>query len=168
MRSSSVRMSVPLPTPDGPVITKTRAKGTRRLAPQHGYELGALALRQAADRLARRDAALHEHLVDLHAPVLRDGEEHVEDLRGLDVGRRLEQQVVDLHPAGLEVALELGAARTDLVRALEGFHALDEAALGRGHARLGGGLRRRRHGRRVYISETTRQGSSREFVCTSS
>src|SRR5688572_30916708 len=88
---------------------------------EHRDELPILALREAADRLARRDAALHEHLVDLHAPVLRDGEEHVEDLRGLDVGRRLEQEVVDLDATALEIALELGTARTDLVRALEGF-----------------------------------------------
>src|SRR5436190_15986056 len=98
MRSSSVRISVPLPTPEGPVITKARATRSR-LAAEHRDELGALALREAADRLARRDAALDEHLVDLHAPVLRDGEEHVEDLRRLDVGRRLEQEVVDLDPA---------------------------------------------------------------------
>ena len=36
-----------------------------------------------------------EDLVDLHAAVLRDREQHVEDLRGLDVLGRLEQQVVD-------------------------------------------------------------------------
>src|SRR5215207_7090862 len=109
MRSSSVRISVPLPTPDGPVITNTRGmragfwKGEGVLLPaQHRDELGALALREAADRLARRDAALHEDLVDLHAPVLRHRQQHVEDLRGLDVGRRLEQEIVDLDPAPLE------------------------------------------------------------------
>src|SRR5687768_998644 len=106
MRSSSVRMSVPLPTPEGPVITNTRPIG-RALAAQHRDELGALALREAADRLARRDAALDEDLVDLHAPVLGDGEQHVEDLGGLDVLRRLEQEVVDLRAAALEVPLEL-------------------------------------------------------------
>ena len=55
-----------------------------------------------------------------------------------------------------------------LAAALEGFHPLDEATLGRGHARLGRSLRRWRHGRRVYIPEPRRQGSSREFICTSS
>src|SRR5215217_4422213 len=160
-------MSVPLPTPEGPVITKTLATPGGRLAAQHRDELGALALREAADRLARRDAALHEHLVDLHAPVLRDGEQHVEDLGRLDVGGRLEQEVLDLGPAALEVALELRATRADLVRALEGFHPLDEAALGRGHARLGRSLRRWRHGRRVYIAKPRSQGSSHEFGCTS-
>src|SRR5690348_1184552 len=98
-------MSVPFPTPEGPVITKTRAtraSATRdhddpgrsaRLAAEHRDELGALALREAADRLARRDAALDEDLVHLHAPVLRDGEQHVEDLGRLDVLGRLQEQV---------------------------------------------------------------------------
>src|SRR4051794_13755334 len=100
MRSSSVRISVPLPTPEGPVITKTRGTAAgwvagSDLAAQHRDELGALALREAADRLRRRDTALHEHLVDLHAPVLGHRQKHVEDLRGLDVLGRLEQQVVD-------------------------------------------------------------------------
>ncbi len=49
MRSSSVRISVPLPTPDGPVMTKTRVG--RDYAAQHGDQLGALALREAPDRL---------------------------------------------------------------------------------------------------------------------
>src|SRR4051812_9985123 len=115
-------MRVPLPTPEGPVMTKTL---TGRLAAQHAHELGALALRQAADRLARRDPALDQDLVDLHAPVLRDGEEHVEDLGGLDELGRLEQQVVDARATGLEIALELRAARADLVRTLERFHPLD-------------------------------------------
>src|SRR5918911_336323 len=89
-RSRSVRMSVPLPTPDGPVMTKTRAigrdivacraaawgarrvgtrgapggpsrvrPGTRLSAqPEHRDGLRALTLRETADRLARRDAAL--------------------------------------------------------------------------------------------------------------
>src|SRR5215470_1218569 len=122
MRSRRVRISVPLPTPEGPVITKTRAK---RLAAQHADQLGALALRQAADRLARRDPALDEHLVDLHAAVLGDRQQHVEDLRGLDVLRRLQQEVMDAHPAPLEIALELRTLGPDLVRALEGLHALD-------------------------------------------
>ena len=42
---------------------------------QQGDQLRALALGQPADRLARRDAAVGEDLVDLHAPVLGDGEE---------------------------------------------------------------------------------------------
>src|SRR4051794_36524576 len=112
------------------------------LPPQHRDELGALALREAADRLARRDPALDQDLVDLHAPVLRDGEEHVEDLRGLDVLGRLEEQVMDARAARLEVALELGAAGADLVCPLEGLHPLDQKALGS----RPGGLRRRLRG----------------------
>src|SRR5919205_3391221 len=92
-RSSRERISVPLPTPEGPVMTKTRpTQGT--LPAQHADQLGPLALREAADRLRRRDPAQLEHLVDLHAPVLGHREEHVEDLRRLDVLRRLQEEVV--------------------------------------------------------------------------
>src|SRR3954452_13006702 len=108
-------MSVPFPTPEGPVITKTRAKPERGgLAAEHRDKLGALALREAADRLARRDAALDEDLVHLHAPVLGNGEQHVEDLGRLDVLGRLEQEVMDLRAASLEVALELRPLGPDL------------------------------------------------------
>src|SRR4051812_23201376 len=155
MRSSSERISVPLPTPEGPVMTKTRAK---RLASQHRDELGALALREAADGLARRDAALLQHLVDLHAPVLRNREEHVEDLRRLDVVRGVEQQVMNAAPAGLQITLELCTPRADLVRSLERIHPLLQGSFRGSHDRLGRRLGRWRHGRRVYISFTDRQG----------
>src|ERR671933_2276831 len=112
MRSRSERMSVPLPTPDGPVMTKTRATrcAAAVLAAQLADELGALALRQAADGLARRDPALHEDLVHLHTPVLRDGEEHVEHLRREDVLGRVEQERLDRDPTGFQVLLQLRAA----------------------------------------------------------
>src|ERR1700720_3107859 len=136
----SPRMSVPLPTPEGPVMTNTRAKARTlvvvedaashraqrprsrwpaALVMQQRDELAALALGEPADGLAGRDAAVSEDLVDLDAPVLGDGEQHVEDLGGLDVLGRLEQQRVDRAPAGLEVALELCALDTDLVGAGE-------------------------------------------------
>src|SRR3712207_4717055 len=101
-RSRRPRISVPLPTPDGPVITNT--SDTPESAAQHGDQLGALALRQPADRLARRDAALQEDLVDLHAPVLGHREQHVEDLGRLDVFGRIQEQVVDADSTALEVA----------------------------------------------------------------
>src|SRR4051794_16793653 len=135
MRSRSVRISVPLPTPDGPVMTKTRATasaaGRAALPAQEPDELAALALREAADRLARRDAALLQHLVDLHAPVLRDGQEHVEDLGRLEVLGRVEQQRVNRNPTGFEVLLQLRPAGADLVRPLERVHALEEGTLRR-------------------------------------
>src|SRR5215203_2856389 len=109
------------PTPTQPSLTSAGA-----LAAQHADELGALPLRQAADRLARRDPALDQDLVDLHAAVLRNREQHVEDLRGLDVLRGLEKQIVDARAAGLEVALQLGAAGTDLVGALQRLHPLHQ------------------------------------------
>jgi hypothetical protein len=44
-----------------------------------------------------------------------EGQQHVKHFRGLQVRRRVEQQRADRHPAGLEVALELRAKRTNLV-----------------------------------------------------
>src|SRR5262245_36706486 len=163
MRSSRLRMSVPLPTPEGPVMTKTfppippilrsdvrgGAEGMSRLqlATQHRDQLGALALRETSNGLGRRDAAHLQDLVDLHAAVLGYGEQHVEDLGGLDVFGRLEEQHVDAGPAGLQVALERGTLGSDLVRALERLHALDEGTLRSSRGGLGGRLRRWRHGR---------------------
>src|SRR2546423_7171440 len=159
MRSSSARINVPLPTPEGPVMTKTLASA---LAAQQPDQLVALALGQAADGLARRDLALTQDLVDLHAPVLRDGEQHVDDLRGLDELRRLQEQLVDRTPPRLEVALELRALGADLVGALQGIHALNERPL-RGRRLLRGGIgRRRRHGRRVYTEQTPVQAPTSE------
>src|SRR5919201_599652 len=136
-RSRRVRISVPLPTPDGPVMTKTRATApgyddspTAPLATQHGDQLGALALRQATDRLARRDPALLQDLVRLHAAVLGNREQHVEDLRGLHVLGRLPQKRVNRHPARLQILLQLRPPRADRVGALERVHALKERSLG--------------------------------------
>ena len=47
-----------------------------------------------------------------------------------DVLGRIEQELVDLSAARLEVALELRAPRADLVRALERLHPLGQRALG--------------------------------------
>src|SRR5215212_2434434 len=119
MRSRSVRISVPLPTPDGPVMTKTRATLGATLPAQLADELGALALREPADGLARRDAALLQDLVHLHPAVLRHGQEHVEDLRRLDVLGRVEEQRLNGYPTGFEVLLQLRPAGADLIGALE-------------------------------------------------
>src|SRR5450755_2638248 len=95
-------------------------------------EFRALALAQAAERLAGRDMAALQNLGGLHAPDLGESQHHVEDLRGLQVRGRVEQQRTNRHPAGLELALELRAKRTNLVRPAERVHALIQAALG-GH-----------------------------------
>jgi hypothetical protein len=55
-------------------------------------------------------------LVAFTRPRLGRGQQHVEYLRGLQKRRRVEQQRTDRHSAGLEVALELRAKRTNLVR----------------------------------------------------
>ena len=93
-------------------------------------ELGALALAQAAESLARRDLAALQNLGCLYAPVLGEGQQHVKDLRGLQVWGRVEQQRTDGHPASLEVPFELRAKRTNLVGRSEGVHALIQVALG--------------------------------------
>ena len=96
-RSRSVRISVPLPTPEGPVMTKTR--GTRADAAASGAACETSSVRWRCERppivLLGEMRHWTQHLVDLHAAVLRDREQHVEDLGGLDVLRRLEQEVVD-------------------------------------------------------------------------
>src|SRR3954466_13251094 len=123
-------MSVPLPTPDGPVTTRTLTVfGTPGLATQVRDELAALALGQAADRLRRRDPALGEDAVHLHATVLRHRQQQVEDLGRLEVFRRVEKQPMDLGATGLEVPFEGGSARADLVRPLKRIHPLRQRAL---------------------------------------
>src|SRR6201996_7965895 len=121
-RSSSFLISVPLPTPDGPVMTKTLAdapslmrrsilpKGSVGLAVEERDELGALALGEAADRLRRGDPALVQDPVRLHAAVLGNREEHVEDLRGHHVLGGVEKDGVDVGAARLQVLLQFGAS----------------------------------------------------------
>src|SRR3954451_11474625 len=116
-------MSVPLPTPLGPVTTRT-VTAALRLAAEVRDELAALALGQAANRLRRRDPALREDAVHLHAPVLRHGQQQVEDLGRLEVLGWIEQKPVDLRATGLQIPLEGGSARADLVRSLKRVHAL--------------------------------------------
>src|SRR4029077_18429149 len=108
-------MSVPLPTPEGPVITITLGIGSGPRArpvsaPPHELdELAPLALGQTANGLARRDLALREDFVDFHPTVFRYGEQKVENLGGFQVVRGPKQQLLDRLPAALEVALQLGA-----------------------------------------------------------
>ena len=99
-------MSVPLPTPEGPVMTRIGVViRLAALAAQERDELVALALGQAADGLARRDAAVREDAIHLHAPVLRHRQQQVEDLRGEQVVGRIQQQAVDLSATALRSRL---------------------------------------------------------------
>src|SRR3954453_18504962 len=120
-------MSVPLPTPLGPVTTRT---ATAALSAQETDELAALALGQAADRLRRRDPALREDAIHLHAPVLRHRQQQVEDLGRLQVLRRVEEQAVDLRATGLQVPLQGGCGRGRLFRSLNRVHTLRQRSLG--------------------------------------
>src|ERR1019366_2186284 len=147
-------MSVPLPTPEGPVMTITRATASpasRVSAAAHeGDELAPLALGQPTQCLAGRDPALGQDLVDLHAAVLRHRQKEVEDLGGLEIIWWLEQQLMDRLAPGLQIALELRPAAANVVGPLQGFHALHQRAL-RGGKRLRERFTDRRHGRRLYI-----------------
>src|SRR5690349_19254378 len=111
-------------------MTKTLATGRREAdrsaAAQQRDQLAALALGEPAEGLARRDPALAQDLVDLHAPVLGDGEQQVEHLGRLQIVRRIEQQLMDGRAARLEVALELRATAPDIVGTLQRLHALHE------------------------------------------
>src|SRR5437764_7576599 len=100
-----------------------------RLAAEVGHELVPLALGEAADGLAGRDAALREDAIHLHAPVLGDRQEQVEDLGGEQVLRRIQQKCLDLGASGLQIALQTRPPGADLVRALEGLHALRQRTL---------------------------------------
>src|SRR4051794_20759361 len=139
------------------------------LAPEVRDELAALALGQAADRLARGDPALRENAVHLHAPVLRNGEQQVEDLGRLEVLRRVQQQAVDLGPPGLQIPLQRGATRADLVGSLERIHTLSQRPLGsRSRRRLGRGLGGGgRHAARLYTWGGDRQPAPTLFFANS-
>src|SRR3954451_1837379 len=137
-RSSSCSISVPFPTPDGPVMTKTfptalmimtvgtaaKSSANAALLAQLCDEFGALALGEAADGLRRGDPALIQDAVGLHAPVLGHRHQHVDDLRSLDVLRRIHEQRLDLDLVALQVALQLGPLGANVVRPPEGFHPL--------------------------------------------
>src|SRR5674476_808111 len=78
-------MTVPFPAPDGPEITNTAGMS----ASEAGEQLGALALRETTDGLARADAALLHDARRLHAPALGRSHEKVDHLGGeQEVGRR--------------------------------------------------------------------------------
>src|SRR5215213_2684617 len=160
-------MSVPLPTPLGPVTTRTLTAAL--LAPEETDELAALALGQAADRLRRRDPALGEDAVHLHAPVLRHRQQQVEDLGRLQVLGRVQKKPVDLCAASFEVPLQGSSARADLVRSLKRIHPLRQRPLGSRTRRLlrrglgGGG----RHAARLYTREGDRQPVTTVFLANS-
>src|SRR3954453_12023753 len=76
-RGSTSWISVPFPAPEGPVTTMTGG-----LPVEEANQLLALAVGQAPDRLRLADPALVQQTGRLHAPELRHGHQHVEDLRG--------------------------------------------------------------------------------------
>src|SRR3954454_15828635 len=121
-RGSTSWISVPFPAPEGPVTTKTGFVVLPVV--EEGNQLVPLAVGQAADRLRLADAALVEQARRFHATELRHRHQHVEDLGGGDVLRRLAQDLFDGNRPGLQVLLQLRTLDTNVVRSLEGFHAL--------------------------------------------
>ena len=124
-------MSVPLPAPDGPVMTIT---GSWRppvlpfgaLLIEETNKLRPLPIRQTADRLRFGDPALVEIALGLHLSELRDSHEHVENLGGGDVVRRVAKDGLEADASQLEVLLELRALHADVVGPPESVHALVE------------------------------------------
>src|SRR5436190_12763802 len=106
-RSSSSRISVPLPAPDGPVTTTTEGRRLPLLPVEEPNQLRALPLRQAADRLRLADPACAEEARRLHAPELRHRHQDVDHLRRRHVLGRVHEDRLDPDPAVLEVLLQL-------------------------------------------------------------
>src|SRR5437868_3621589 len=123
MRSTSALISVPLPAPDGPVMTKTG-----RLAVEKPNQLCPLAFREAPHCLRLADATLIEETRRLDAAELRHRHQHVEDLCGRDELGRVAEDLLDLHPADLEVLLQLRAPNSDVVGPTQSLHALVKRA----------------------------------------
>src|SRR3954462_6594804 len=99
IRSSSGRSSVPFPAPEVPVITMT---GIDALTVEEPNQLRALSLGQPADGLRLADPAQVEEPGSLHAPELRDGEQHFEHLRRRDEVGRVAKDVLDPRAAALQ------------------------------------------------------------------
>src|SRR5450830_169520 len=119
-------MTVPFPAPDGPEITNTAGMS----ASEAGEQLGALALRETTDGLARADAALLHDARRLHAPALGRSHEKVDHLGGEQEVGRSDEDVADARVAALEVGLQSGPAAAHLVGPAERVHALVERTLG--------------------------------------
>jgi hypothetical protein len=112
----------------------TTARGTREREPalaaaQRVDQLVALARREPADRLARRDLVLREDPADLHAPVLRDAHEDVDDLHRVDELRGVAQEVGDAAAPAPELPLQVGALRAHGVGLLERLATLDRKSV---------------------------------------
>jgi hypothetical protein len=117
-------MSVPFPAPDGPVTTKSFGPSLSGGAVRPARR----AVGQPADRLRLADPALVEEAGGLDATELRHRHQHVEDLGGLDVARRVTQDVLDPRPSVLEVFLELSPADANLVCPPQRVHSLVQGA----------------------------------------
>src|SRR5437899_3741488 len=126
-RSSSSRISVPLPAPDGPVTTMTEG---RQLPVEELNQLRTLPVGQAADRLRLADAAGVQEARSLDASELRHRHQDVDHLRRLDVLGRPPEDRLDPDPPVLQVLLELGPLDAYVVRPPERVHALIEGTNG--------------------------------------
>src|SRR2546423_3259820 len=106
-RSSSLRISVPFPAPDGPVTTM---RDGRWLPVEEVNQLRALPLGQATDGLRLADAARIEEPRCLDTSELRHRHQDVDHLCCLDeLGRRVENRL-NPDPTVFQVLLQLRAA----------------------------------------------------------
>ena len=154
----SARISVPLPTPDGPVMTKTCALSRAAMA-----QTSSVRWRSERPPIVLLGEMRHwlRILLTFTRPYLGTASSMSKTFAvSTHSGGSSSSSWIDV-AARLEVALELRAPRPDLVGPLQRFHSLHERSLGcRGVLASGvvvaGGI-----GRRVYIADAAGQGANR-------
>src|SRR6266849_8092745 len=119
-RARSRLISVPLPAPDWPVMTKTGSW----LPVEEVNQFCALAIGEAPDGLRLADPAGVQEARGLDATELRHGHQDVDHLgRGHVLGRAAEDRL-DVDPAVLQILLQLRPPDPDVVRTPQCVHAL--------------------------------------------
>src|ERR1051326_1770389 len=113
--SSTSRINVPLPAPDGPVTTMSEGA----LLVEEVNQLRALTVGETTDGLGLTDPARVEEARSLHTSELRDRHEDVDHLRGRHVLGRVAEDLLDAHPALLQVLLKLRATHANVKKDLK-------------------------------------------------
>ena len=147
------------------MITKT-FPGAEPLAAEHRDELGALALRKAADGLHGEMRQSCRTLLTFTRPYLGTASSMSKTFAVSTYSGGSSSRSWMLRRPALRSRLSCARLRPDLVGALERLHALDEGTLRGSRGGLGGRLRRWRHGRRVYSAAAVRQGPGAIFALT--
>ena len=122
---------MPLPTPDGPVMTKTLDTASS------GASMETSSVRWRCERPPIVfDGEMRQcwrTLLTFTRPYLGTARSMSNTLAVSTNSGGLQEQVMDALATGLEIPLQLRTPRADLVRPLQGLHALDEGALGGSH-----------------------------------